>query len=103
MARNREGVEVDPVPFLVVTAFAFLLCFSFGPPYGRALGLAWAHAVAASAGVFLLATAAAYHRLVWTARPELRAEIPAGDRLRLLLYAAVAVYLLLLALSLPFF
>ena len=101
--RNRAGDPVDPVPFLVVVGFAFLLVFSTGPIYIRALlDVDIATAIAGSAGVFLAATAAAYYRYVRTARPELREEVPVAGRYRRLWYGAAALMLLLALLSLPF-
>ncbi|MFC7082051.1 hypothetical protein [Halorussus caseinilyticus] len=35
---NRFGTPVDPVPFLVVAALGFLLCYTFGPSYLMAFG-----------------------------------------------------------------
>ncbi|QZY00745.1 hypothetical protein [Halobaculum rubrum] len=101
--RNRAGDPVDPVPFLVVASLAFLLVFSTGPIYLQALfGVGLATALAGSTGVFLVVTAAAYHRFVRTDRPELRGEVPVEGRYRRLWYGAVALALLLALLSLPF-
>lgn len=99
--QNRNGTAVDAVPFLVVTATAFLLTFSFGPPYGTALGVSLDAAIAGSAVAYLLTTGLAYHRLVWRATPELREEIPASLRYRTLLYIGVGLGLILILLSLP--
>ena len=98
---NRHGTPVDPVPFLVVASLAFLVSFSYGPIYCMALGLSLPPALAVSTLAFCLATSASYHRLVWTARPELRGEIPADQRFRRLVYAALVVGALLALLSLP--
>jgi low temperature requirement protein LtrA len=100
---NRHGTPVDPVPFLVVAALAFLVSFSCGPIYLLALGLSLPTALAVSGVFFVLATGAAYRRMVLTARPELRGEIPAERRFRRLVYAAVVGVALLALLSLPFF
>ncbi|AFO56896.1 hypothetical protein NJ7G_1652 [Natrinema sp. J7-2] len=32
--RNRHGVRIDPVPFVVVVGLAFMFLLSFGPLYG---------------------------------------------------------------------
>jgi hypothetical protein len=98
---NRHGTPVDPVPFLVVAALAFLVSFSYGPIYCMALGLSLPFALAVSTLVFCLAAGASYHRLVWTARPELRGEIPAEKRFRRLVYAALVGGALLALLALP--
>lgn len=103
MFRNRDGAAVDPVPFLVVSATAFMVCLSVGPVYGISFGLPLELAVAASAAWWLCGVAAAYHRLVWTTRPDLAAHAPAGARLERIGVAAVAFALLFLLLSLPFF
>lgn len=99
---NRHGTPVDPVPFFVVASLAFLVSFSYGPFYCMALGLSLSLGFAVSGLVFLLAASASYYRLVWTARPELRGEIPADQRLRRLVYAILVGIALLALLSLPF-
>lgn len=100
---NRHGTPVDPVPFLVVSSLAFLVSFSYGPIYLLALGFSLPIAVAISTVLFVCATAAAYHQMVLTTRPELRGEIPPERRLRRLVYAAAVLLALLALLSLPFF
>jgi hypothetical protein len=99
--RNRDGTPVDPVPFLVVVALAFLLTFSLGPIYASAVGLSFRLGLSLSAGLFVVVSSGAYVRLVWHARPELRTEVPAADRLTRLLYAALCLALLLVLLSIP--
>ena len=99
--QNYRGTPVDPVPFLVVAAMAFVVSFSFGPLYGVAVGLSLAGAIYGSAAVFAAVTAGAYYRLVWTARPALRAEVPADVRLVNLFYAAIGLALVLVLLTLP--
>ena len=103
MFQNRHGTAVDPVPFFVVSAFTFLLSFSVGPIYGLSFGLSIELALAASAACCVAAVVGSYYRLVWTARPDLRAEIPASARLERIGYAAVGFGLLLVLISLPFF
>ncbi|WP_254545500.1 hypothetical protein [Halomarina pelagica] len=99
--RNRRGTPVDPVPFLVVCAFAFLISFAIGPILCYEYGLRGPLAFVPPSIVFLVAVAAAYHRLVWTARPSLLGEVPVESRLRRLFYAVLVVFLLLGALSIP--
>jgi hypothetical protein len=99
--RNRDGTPVDPVPFLVVAALAFLMAFSFGPVYAGAVGLSLPVGLALSAGLFVAATVGAYVRLVWNARPALRAEIPPETRLARLVYGALCLALVMLLLALP--
>lgn len=101
--RNRSGTPVDPVPFLVVAALAFLLCYSCGPVYLLSYGLGLPSALAVTTVVFVGTLAGAYHRLVWTVRPELRGEIPATLRLRNILLAVLVVAGLVALLSLPLF
>ncbi|WP_251329023.1 hypothetical protein [Haloplanus pelagicus] len=99
--RNREGTPVDAVPFLVVTAMSGLVAFSFGPVYCLAVGLEGTAVVGVPALACVGAVAVAYHRLVYTARPELRGEIPPEQRLLGLFYTALVGAALLAALSLP--
>jgi hypothetical protein len=98
---NRVGTPVDPVPFIVVAAFGFLFCYSYGPVYLMEFGAELGGALGYSTMVFLGVLGVAYYRLVWTARPDLRSEIPAGLRLRRLLLAGLAVASVFVLLSLP--
>lgn len=100
--RNRQGVDVDPWPFLVVSGLAFLVVFSFGPVYLLSFGLSLSVALAVSAVVFFGLLGLAHHRLVRTVSPDLVGEVPASERLRRIVYWAVAVVLVLFGLSLPF-
>jgi hypothetical protein len=99
--RNRDGTAVDAVPFLVVTAMAGLVCFSFGPIYAIAIGLSGPAVFGLPTVACLAAVAVAYHRLVYTAHPELRGELSPGQRIKGLLYAALVGTAVLVALSLP--
>ena len=103
MFQNRRGTAVDPVPFLVVAAMAFLLSFSAGPIYGLSFGLGLELALAVSAACWLVGVVVSYHRLVWTVRPNLRAHVPPSARLERIGFATLAFGLFLLLLSLPFF
>ena len=99
--QNRLGTPVDPVPFLVVAALGFLACYSYGSSYLLTLGASLWEALALATVAFVATTALSYHRFVWTARPDLRSEVPAGLRLRRLLIAALAVVGVFVLLSLP--
>jgi hypothetical protein len=99
--RNREGTPVDAVPFLVVTAMTGLVAFSFGPIYCIAVGMEGPAVIGVPTVACAGAVVVAYHRLVHTARPELRAEIPTEQRILGLFYAALVGAALLVALSLP--
>lgn len=101
MLENDRGEPIDPVPFLVVTALGALACYSLGPGYLLALGAELTDALAASTLAALVTTAVAYHRFVRTRRPEHRAEIPAGARLRRLLVGSLAVAGVFVLLLLP--
>lgn len=102
MVSNRSGDDVDPVPWLVVVAMGFLICYSFGPLYLKAvLGVTIEVAIAGSTLVFLGIAAGSWYRLVWTRRPEHMAVLGAAYRLERLFYWAVVVALLLLLLALP--
>ena len=99
--RTANGTPVDPVPFLVVAGLTLLVGLTFGPSYCMALGLRLSAGVCVSAVACLGTIAVAYHRMVWTARPELRGEIPAAQRFLRLIYAAVIGGLLVVLLALP--
>ena len=99
--KNSRGTPVDPVPFLVVTSFGFLVSFSYGPGYCLALGLRGPIVLLPSSIAFVAVTACAYHRLVWTYRPSLQGEIPPEQRLLRLFYAILIGIALLIGLTLP--
>ena len=99
--RNRDGTAVDAVPFFVVTAMAALVCYSFGPIYAIAIGLSGPAVFGLPTVACLAAVGVAYHRLVYTARPELRGELPPEQRIKGLFYAALVGAAVLVALSLP--
>lgn len=101
MLHNSDGTPVDPVPFLVVSALGFAVCFSFGPIYVMTFGASLPVGLAVAGAVTVATTAVAYYRYVWTERPGLRAEIPAPVRFRRLLYGLVGGFLLVAALALP--
>jgi len=98
--RNQRGRAIDPVPFLVATALSFLGTFSFVPVYCLTLGLSLPVTAGVSVAVFAGLAALSYHRLVWTARPEFRGEIPAERRLARLFYVALSVTAILVGLTL---
>ncbi|WP_135823532.1 hypothetical protein [Halorussus ruber] len=100
---NRRGTPVDPVPFLVVAAAGFLGCYSCGPIYLMEFGVGLPSALAVTTLVFFATTVLAYYRFVWTARPDLRSEIPAGLRLRRIVLAGLAIGGLFVLLSLPLY
>lgn len=87
--RNQEGEPVDPVPFVVVTGSAWLLCLSFGPLYLDAFAVPWPRGLAVSAAAAVAATLWAHRRFVWTVDPTVRREIPADVRFRKLCYGAI--------------
>lgn len=100
MLRNQEGTPVDPVPFLVVSGLSLLGSLSFVPVYCLSLGLSMPVSVGTGVAVFLGLSAGAYHQMVWTARPELRGEVPAVVRLQRLVYGVLVVVGVLLLLTL---
>ena len=99
--QNKYGTPIDPVPFLVVLFLGFTICFSYGPPYLTTLGFTLRQALGISGCVVIGIGAVAYHRYIWTARPDLRGEVPAGTRLQRLFYAVIAGVALLGLLALP--
>lgn len=96
--KNRDGVPVDPVPFLVVALLLGMVFLAFGPLYLMEFGVSLELSVALSAGLALGAAALSYHRFVWTANPLSREEVPAAARYLRLLYAIFAFVLIVLAL-----
>ena len=84
--RNHRGRDVDPVPFLVVASLAFLLSYSYIPITLMELGLSLVLALSVTTCGFCAVSALAYYRLVWTANPDIRAEIPVETRLKTILY-----------------
>jgi len=100
---NRYGTPVDPVPFFVVTLLGVLVIFSYGPPYLLELGAPLPHALAVTTVATLCVVVFAYHRYVWTARPEMRALLSPAERLWRLFYGVLIGIALLVLLSLPLF
>lgn len=98
---NREGVAVDPVPFVVITGMAWLLVLSFGPLYGQALGVPLSTAIVVSVGVSVVAAVIAYYRQVWMARPEIEYGLPAGVRAERLFYLMVILAVVFVGLMIP--
>lgn len=98
---NKSGTPVDPVPFLVVAALGFLVCYSCGPIYLISYGVGLPGSLALTTVAFLAATAVAYHRFVWTARPHLRKEIPPTLRMRRIVLGVLTVCAVLVLLTVP--
>lgn len=97
---NREGTPIDPVPFLVVGLLAVTIAIAWGPVYLLELGVDLDVAVAVSVGIAAVAVAAAYYRLVWTANPTVREEVPPEVRFKKFIYAIVIGVILLFVLQL---
>lgn len=89
--RNDQGHAIDPVPFLVVVAMGFLVCYSYFPITLIEIGLSLAGALTIATFGYLAGSALAYYWMVWTARPELRGEIPLAHRIHRMLYGALGV------------
>lgn len=101
--RNKHGTPVDPVPFLVVVLGTIMVGYSYGPLYLMALGMGLEDSLLACGAVVVVATGAAYHRMVWTARPDLSAEIPATLKIKRLFYVMLIGVVSLALLALPLF
>ena len=99
--RNRDGTPVDPVPWIVTSGLWFMLLFSIGPIYLQEYGLPLVPALIVLVVGYAGVVVASYWRYVYTARPDLRAEIPPAVRMERLFYAVIAGVLLLLAVSVP--
>ncbi|MDS0281116.1 hypothetical protein [Haloarcula onubensis] len=101
MLRNSEGAAVDPVPFLVVSLLGFAVSFAVGPLYVMALGASLPVGLGVAGATTAVTAAVAYHRYVWTERPDLRREIPVDARFGRLVYGLLAGLLAVAALALP--
>lgn len=99
--RNKHGTPIDPVPFLVVALLGVTVAYSYGPIYLTELGMMLGQALAICTGFAAIVTGWAYHRYIWTARPDLREEVPVDYRLRRLFYGVVIVIAGIVLLSLP--
>lgn len=99
--RNRNGTPVDPVPWFVTVALGFMVLFSFGPIYLREYGLSLRPALVVLSGTFVVLVGVTYWRYIYTARPEIRAEVPVEDRLERLFYAILVGILLVALASIP--
>lgn len=97
--RNREGTEIDPIPFLVTGSIAFLLLFAFAPGCLLSLGMAIENALGLTSVAYGAVLLGVYHQLVYDVNPTRREEVPGAVRFRRLVYAvliAIAVMVLLL-------
>lgn len=101
--RNRHGTPVDPVPFLVVVSLAFAVSYSYGPIYLMEFGVSLRWALGGSTATFLGASIAAYHRYVWTFKPDLIDEVPVASRFKRLYYGVLIGVAAIALLSLPLF
>ncbi|MFC5277412.1 hypothetical protein ACFPM1_01325 [Halorubrum rubrum] len=100
-ARNRRGEPIDPVPFLVSVGLAFMLAFSIGPIYGIAYGLPLSTSLAASGVAFAGIATVAYAQFVSGAPAADAGPLPTAPRFERLLYAALALGVVLAGLTLP--
>lgn len=98
---NREGNDVDPVPWFVVVALGFMLTFSVGPGYLMSYGAPLPLAIFVCTGFFGGVVGVSYWRFVYTAIPYGLVEVDPRLRLERLFYAILAGLLVLLAMSLP--
>lgn len=101
--QNRDGTDVDPVPFLVTALGLTLIVLSWGPGYLLAFGLSLPTALGICVATVVPLTAAAYYRLVWNRRPEHAQHIPPSERIKHLAYAILAGALILVLLALPLY
>lgn len=98
---NRHGTPVDPVPFFVVATTAFLVSYVYLPAYFLSLGASLRVAVGGATLAFMASAMAAYYHCCWTARPELRGEVPAEIRLHRIAYAVLLGFCLIVLFALP--
>lgn len=89
------------MPFLVVALLGVTVAYSYGPIYLTALGFDLVQALVISTAIAAGVSITAYHRYVWTARPDMRAEVPVESRLRRLVYGVVIGIVVIVLLSLP--
>jgi hypothetical protein len=99
--RNARGDVVDPAPFVVSSLLAIMLIYSFGPVYAMEYGFSLRTGLVICTVLTVTTIAVAYRRLIWQARPEMRAEIPPDVRLQRLFYGVIIGIILLSALTFP--
>lgn len=99
---NRHGTPVDPVPFLVAATTAFLASYVYLPAYFLSLGASLPVALVGATLVFVVTAIGAFYRCCWTARPELRGEVPAEMRMHRLVYGILLGFCVIVLLALPF-
>ena len=98
---NHRGDPIDPVPFLVSVGLAFMLAFSTGPIYGLSYGVPLAWSLIAATVAFLGLSTLAYIQLVRSAPALDAGPLPIAPRIEQLMYAALALGVILGALTLP--
>ncbi len=89
------------MPFLVSVGLAFMLAFSIGPIYGIAYGLPLSTSLAASGVAFAGIATVAYAQFVSGAPAADAGPLPTAPRFERLLYAALALGVVLAGLTLP--
>ncbi len=97
MLRNRHGLSVDPVPFLVVSGLGVLVWYSSFPPSLVALGVTLTNALVLSTVGAVVSVMGTYYYLVWTVTPGGHATT---QQLFGVGYGLVAIVVLLLAFGL---
>ncbi|WP_458206153.1 hypothetical protein [Haladaptatus sp. NG-SE-30] len=97
MVRNRHGLSVDPVPFLVVSGLGMLVWYSSLPPTLVALGFPLSHSLVFSTVGVIISVLGTYYYLVWTVTPGGHATT---QQLMGVGYGLLAIVALLLALGL---
>lgn len=98
---NRRGDRIDPVPFLVTVGIAFMFALSFGPIYGLSYGFTLGASLALSTLVFAGATVLAYSQFVRSAPAIDTGALPPAPRIERLLYGALGLGVVFVALTLP--
>lgn len=87
--RNEDGDAVDPVPWLVVTGIAFLLCYAYLPLVMLEFSFGMDVIMLVATVLFVAAAVVAFREQILRARPDLAGEVPADVRIRRLVLAMV--------------
>lgn len=98
---NRDGEQVDAVPMFVAVATAFLIGYAWGPLYFMALGYSLQTSLAIVSVLFVSASALAFHKLFWTARPRDQRPNAGAHTFQLIVYGVLICMGLLLLLAMP--
>lgn len=87
--RNENGDAVDPVPWLVVTGIAFLLCYAYLPLVMLEFSFGLDVIMLVVTVLFVGTALVSFREQILRARPDMAGEVPSDVRIRRLVLAMI--------------